>query len=71
MTAFIFRTDANGYVCGGFAVVGSLSSESWRLTACPVKSLEDCGVEIHWPGAVWTHDHIAQVFTDGSTERAA
>ena len=29
------------------------------------------GVAIHWPGEVWTHDHIAQVLTDDHTERAA
>ena len=71
MSAFRFYTDGDGLICGGFALVGALSSETWRLTACPVKSLEECGVEIQWPGEVWTHDHIAQVFTDGNTERAA
>ena len=71
MSAFRFYTDREGLICGGTAIVGALSSETWKLTACPVKSLEECGVEIHWPGAMWTHDHIAQVLPNVNTERAA
>ena len=34
--------------------------------------LADAGFVIAWPnGEMWTHDHIAQVFTDDDTERAA
>ena len=61
MSAFRFYTDAQGHICGGHALTGTLSSETWRLTACPVRSLEECGVSIAWPnGERWTHDHIAQ-----------
>ena len=71
MTAFRFYVDAQGRICGGEAVCGQRSDEAWRLTACPVRSLEECGVEIHWPGEVWTYDHIAQAWPDDNTERAA
>lgn len=71
MTAFRFYTDAQGRICGGEAICGELSDEAWKLTACPVRSLEECGVEVVWPGEVWTHDHIAQAWPDDNTERAA
>ena len=64
MSAFRFHADADGYICGGFALVGTLSSETWRVPeACPVRSPEECGFTIAWPnGERWTHDHIAQAF---------
>ena len=72
MTAFRFYVDAQGRICGGEAVCGTLSDEAWKLKACPVKSLEETGTEIAWPnGEMWTHDHIAQEWTDDNTERAA
>lgn len=72
MSAFVFRLDASGHVAGGEAVCGTLSEESWRLTACPVRSLEETGFVIAWPnGERWEHDHIAGVLPDAGTERAA
>lgn len=65
MSAFRFYLDAEGYVCGGRAVTDALSDETWRLTACPVRSLEETGVAICWPdGDRWTHDHIAGEFAN-------
>lgn len=64
--------DAQGRICGGEAVCGQRSDEAWRLTACPVRSLEECGVVIAWQnGERWEHQHIAQELPDVNTERAA
>ena len=31
MSAFRFYTDAQGHICGGHALTGTLSSETWRV----------------------------------------
>lgn len=59
MSAFTFRLDRDGHVCGGTADTSSRSDETWRLTAFPVRSLEETGVEICWPnGETWEHGCI-------------
>lgn len=41
------------------------------MTAFRFYTDAQCGVEIRWPGEVWTYDHIAQELPDVNTERAA
>ena len=56
MSAFTFRLDRDGHVCGGIVDTSSRSSETWRLTAFPVRPLDECGVDIAWPdGETWEH----------------
>ena len=58
MSAFRFLADRDGNICGGSAIVGVLSSETWKIPkACPVRSLEECGVEIAWHGEPFDHQH--------------
>lgn len=62
--------DAQGRICGGEAVCGTLSDEAWKLKACPVRSLEECGVEIRWHGEPFEHQHVAQTLPE-QQERVA
>ncbi|RTL04097.1 MAG: hypothetical protein EKK62_17020 [Acidimicrobiia bacterium] len=72
MSAFVFYTDVAGHVCGGTADTTSRSSETWKLKACPVRPLDECGVDIAWPnGERWTHDHIAGELPNTTQQEAA
>ena len=69
MSAFQFFVDRDGHVCGGYADTHSRSDETWRLTACPVRSLEETGVTLQWPdGEPWSHEHIAGSFPTPTPE---
>ena len=58
MSAYRLHLDAGGFVCGGECIDHTRSSETWRLTAFPVKSPEECGFVIAWPdGVPFGHEH--------------
>lgn len=54
MTAFSFRLDREGYVCGGACDTSSRSSETWRMKDIPIVPLDPA--DIAWPdGERWEH----------------
>lgn len=72
MSAFTFWLDKGGHIARGTADTSSRSAEAWRLTACPVRPLDECGVVIQWPtGERWTHEHIAGAFDTPNDEQEA
>lgn len=54
MTAFSFRLDRDGYVCGGTCDTSARSNEAWRMSAVPIVPLDPA--DIAWPeGERWAH----------------
>ena len=54
MTAFTFRLDRDGYVCGGACDTSARSNEAWSMSAVPIVPLDPA--DIAWPnGERWAH----------------
>lgn len=70
MTAFTFRLDAQGYVCGGTCDTSQRSNEAWRMRDVPIVPLDPDAIA--WPnGERWEHLTVTQAPVETATTREA